>query len=466
MFTTNPLLNVDSYKKSHFLQYPPGTEYVSSYIESRGGDFDRTIMSGFTYFAKTFLATPVTHEHVKEAKEVCKLHGVPFNEEGYTRLVEVHGGYWPVQIKAVPEGTVVEGKNVLLQITNTDALMPWVTSFLETALLRAIWYPTTVATLSWHIRQDIMKALEKTAEKPMEVIDFMLNDFGSRGVSSLESSALGGMAHLINFKGTDNLPAIEMIRNYYGCTMAGNSIPAAEHSTITTWPREVDAFDNMITQFASGGILAVVSDSYDIYNACDKLWGVELYEKVKNCGARVVIRPDSGNAETVPVECVKILAKRFGFTMNDKGFKVLPWYIRVIQGDGVNRASINKIMLNLILEGFSVENVCFGMGGALLQILNRDTLKFAMKCSAIRINGVWADVYKDPITDPGKTSKKGILGLFIDSKGKYITDRIENGYLYKVSQDQMKVMYENGQMFNLIDFDDIRRNAAYRTLQD
>src|SRR5699024_5247826 len=142
----------------------------------------------------------------------------------------------------------------------------WLPSYLETLLLR-VWYPITVATLSWHVRQTIGRFLERTSDEAETQLPFKLHDFGARGVSSLESAAIGGAAHLVNFQGTDTLAALMLARAYYHEPMAAFSIPAAEHSTITVWGRdhEVDAYRNMLAHFAKpGALLSVVSDSYDI----------------------------------------------------------------------------------------------------------------------------------------------------------------------------------------------------------
>jgi len=442
--TKNIILNVDSYKASHYKQYPPGTQYVSSYIESRGGKFDSTLFFGLQVFIKDWLLTPITKADIDEAEEIFKAHGEPFNREGWERVLNVHKGFLPIQIRAVAEGSVVPVKNALVEVVNSDPELPWLTSYVETALLRAVWYPTTVATLSYNIKKVVTKFLEKTADKPMESLGFMLNDFGSRGVSSYESSAIGGLAHLVNFIGTDNIPAIVAAKKYYGCSMAGFSIPAAEHSTITSWGKENEskAYRNMVNQFKDNKILAVVSDSYDLENAVKNIWGKELKDEVINSGARVVIRPDSGDPVTMAVNCVNWLIDAFGSTTNSKGFKVLPPYVRVIYGDGINLDSITDICQALTNYSLSVENICFGMGGGLLQQLDRDTMRFAMKASAIMIDGVSHDVYKDPRTDPGKQSKRGVQCLFINADGKYVTDTIHNAYLYKTKA--MRLVYKDG----------------------
>ena len=272
----NIILNTDSYKASMFKQYPMGTTGVYSYIESRGGKYDETVFFGLQAFIKEYLLEPITQTDIDIADEIWTAHGEPFNRSGWQYILDNHAGYLPVVIRAVPEGTVVPVKNVLATIENTDPQCYWLTTWLETALLRAIWYPTTVASNSYESKKIILKYLEKNGDPT--TIDFKLHDFGARGVSSLESAGIGGAAHLVNFMGSDTISGVLYAREYYNAGIAGFSIPAAEHSTITSWGRdnEVEAYRNMLTQFAKpGSIVAVVSDSYDIYNAC-KLWGTEL----------------------------------------------------------------------------------------------------------------------------------------------------------------------------------------------
>jgi len=414
----NIIFNSDSYKYSMYLQYPPETKTVYSYIESRGGKWDSTVYFGLQAFIKKYLLTPVTMEDIDEAEAVILAHGEPFNRAGWEYIVRVHGGRLPIVIRSAPEGSIIPGKNVLLVIENTDPECFWLTTFLETALLRAIWYPTTVATNSYESKKEILSYLQKTGDP--ESIGFKLHDFGARGVSSKESAGLGGMAHLVNFNGTDTVMGLVYARNFYGADMAGFSIPAAEHSTVTSWGKENEVlpYRNMLKQFArEGTVVAVVSDSYDIFNACE-LWGTELKQEVIDSGATVVIRPDSGNPPEVVLSCVQILDKNFGHTVNAKGYKVLN-NVRVIQGDGIDKQMIRAILYTLTLAGYSADNVAFGQGGALLQMVNRDDLAFAMKCSAIQIGDRWVEVFKDPITDQGKKSKRGRVTLFQEADGRF-----------------------------------------------
>lgn len=456
---SNFILNSDSYKMSHYLQYPKGTEAVSSYIESRGGDYKRTVFFGLQMFLKE-LEKPITFENIDEAEKIVTAHGLPFNREGWEYIVRAHSGYLPVEIHAVKEGTVLPTHNVLVQVVNTDPRCFWLTSYIETALLRAVWYPVTVATESWHIKAIIYDSLLKSSDNPDAEIPFKLHDFGARGVSSLESAAIGGCAHLVNFKGTDTLSGLLYAREYYNEAMAGFSIPAAEHSTITAWGKEneVKAYENMVNQFGGKDkILAVVSDSYDIYNACSELWGKELKDLVVSNGARIVIRPDSGDPVEVVSKVIRILMDKFGYITNKKGYKLLPPYLRVIQGDGVNPDSIQEILDSLLYQNISTENIAFGMGGALLQKLNRDTLKFAMKANAIKIDGYWNDVWKSPVTDTGKGSKRGRLSLIKDSNGEFVTIRQDEIPLNE--RDYLEPVFCNGKVLRTQHFEEIRNIA-------
>lgn len=454
----NLILNTDSYKVSHWKQYPPGTEYVYSYIESRGGKFDRTLFFGLQMFLKEYLSKPITQEDIDEAENLWMWHGEPFNREGWQHILKQHGGFLPIEIRAVDEGTVVPVRNILLSVVNTDPKVPWITSYIETALLRAIWYPTTVATESWFCKKHIRNAYLKSADT-LNNVSFSLVDFGARGVSSEESSAIGGAAHLVNFQSTDNMSGILAAKRYYGARMPGFSIPAAEHSTITSWGREgeKDAYANMLKQFnGPNKMVAVVSDSYDIYNAVDYIWGDQLRREVINGGGTVIIRPDSGNPLTMPISVVSKLSEKFGYTVNSKGYKVLPSYLRVIQGDGIDVNSLPVILDNLLSVGFSAENLSFGMGGGLLQHVNRDTQKFAMKASAAYVNGQWRDVFKDPITDPGKVSKKGQLALVrVAGSGDFATVSHDGHAM----TDMLYQVYRNGDIQREQDFEDIRNLA-------
>ncbi|XP_003385030.1 PREDICTED: nicotinamide phosphoribosyltransferase-like [Amphimedon queenslandica] len=462
----NLLLTVDSYKVTHYCQYPPGTSKVYSYFECRGGVFPETVFFGLQYILKKYLVGKVvTEEKIQEAKEVYDGHlgsGL-FNEEGWRYILAQHNGHLPLKIKAVPEGMIVPVKNVLFTVENTDPKCFWLTNFIETLMVQA-WYPITVCTSSRAQKELIAKYLNETSDS-MEGLPFKLHDFGFRGSTSVESAGIGGAAHLVNFSGTDTVAALSFAKKYYNCKVAGFSIPAAEHSTITSWTKEgeVDAFRNMLTQFPNG-LMACVSDSYNIWDACEKLWGEKLKDLVEERGERggtLVVRPDSGDPPTVVVKVLEILGSKFGTITNKKGYKLLPPYLRVIQGDGISYESLTKILEALKDNKWSSDNLVFGSGGALLQKVHRDTQKCAFKCSYAVVNDKGVNVYKTPITDPGKKSKKGLMTLEIED-GQYVTKQEGTG---SPERDLLVPVFENGVLLKDYSFDEIRKLAEIELLK-
>lgn len=458
LYEENILLLTDGYKPSHWKQIPPGTTHLFSYFESRGGDFPVTTFFGLQYYVKRYLTgVVVTEEKIQEAKEFFAEYfgdDTIFNEAGWRRILEVHGGKLPVEIRAVPEGLRVPGSNTLLTIMNTDPELAWLTNYLET-LLSMVWYSMTVATQSRAMKDIIIDNLERTGDPTQYA--FKLHDFGFRGSTSVESSGIGGAAHLVNFMGTDTLSGIINLRRFYHAKkMPGFSIPASEHSTITSWGRafEGDAYENMLKAFPKG-FVAVVSDSYDIFNACENLWGDRLRDQILNREGTLVIRPDSGHPPTVVVQVLEILGRRFGYTINTKGYKVLDPHVRVIQGDGIDIKVLKDILDAMDANGWSGDNIAFGSGGGLLQKVNRDTLKCAFKCCAILRNGEWVEVMKDPITDPGKRSKAGKLVLIHDGVD-YRTVKEEDTDLPNI----LELVFRDGELMRDETIDEIRERAA------
>ncbi|MDR2081848.1 MAG: nicotinate phosphoribosyltransferase [Campylobacteraceae bacterium] len=431
----NFLLDSDSYKYSHFVQYPKN-EGLFSYIEARTGD--EVKFFGLQYIIKNMLTKMYSKDDIKEAKEIVTAHGLPFNEKGFEELRTL--GYFPLKIKAVKEGGVYPVQIPLVTIQSTDARFGWLVGFIETALLR-LWYPTTVATNSYKIKKVVQKYTQNT--------DFKVHDMGSRGVSCQENALIGGMAHLLNFKGTDTVISLLGARKYYNADMAGFSIPAMEHSTVTSWESEKDAFANMLSVYAKdGAILACVSDSYDYKNAVDKIWGKELKERVEKSDAIITIRPDSGDPIELIPYTLESLASNFGFTSAPDG-KLLN-SVRIIWSDGMNIDIIDKILSIVTKSGWSPDNVAFGIGGVLLQKVTRDMYSFAYKASAIKIDGKWRGICKSPVTNPVKKSKSGRIGAEFKD-GKYIVRDLDKDKF----ENALETVYLNGDLIKEYKFEDI-----------
>ncbi|GAA4340642.1 nicotinate phosphoribosyltransferase [Flaviaesturariibacter amylovorans] len=466
----NLLLLADAYKYSHHRLYQPGTSRIYSYLESRGGRFDNTVFFGLQYFLKHYLeGAVVTTDKIEEAAEwmpeVFGRNDV-FDPSLFRYILGRHGGRLPVRIRAVREGSLVPVHNVLLTIENTDPACFWLTNFLETLLMQ-VWYPSTVATLSHEVRRVVERYYRDTASAAAEGdTGYVLNDFGFRGVSSVESAGLGAAAHLLSFRGSDTIAGSVLARRYYGADkMWGGSVPATEHSVCTLLGEagELDVFRHVLETYPTG-IVACVSDSYDIFRACADYWGGTLRDQVLAREGTLVIRPDSGDPVFTLLRVMDILLEKFGYTVNEKGYKVLPPQVRVLQGDGVDLDSIRAIYGALQVNGISAENLVLGMGGALLQKVDRDTQQFALKCSWAEVNGAGTEVRKRPLELDGsgrlhrsfKGSKGGRLKLVRAADGYRTVGEAE----YPERADELITVFENGVLCAEQSYDEIRERLA------
>jgi nicotinamide phosphoribosyltransferase len=434
-YRSNQILDADSYSFSHPPQYPDGASQMHCYFSSRGGRFGTTLANvGLQGFLQDYLTTPITMAEVEEAAAFVPAHGEPFNLKGWTKIVKEYGGFMPVQIRALPEGLEVPTHRPLFTVDSVnDPDVFWVAGHLENQLVR-MWYPMTVSTQSYYIKKIILEALELSSDDPRGELPFKLHCFGSRGVSSRETAGIGGMAHLVNFMGSDTIEGIRYARHHYGAEMAGFSIPAAQHGTASAGGKsgELAFYRKFVQTFlAPGKTAACVSDTYDYFNAVENYWGEELREEVKNSGGTLVIRPDSGEPVEVILKTLQILERKVGMTKNFKGYKVLPKYFRVIQGDGVCEDSIREIYAEILKHKYSASNLAFGTGGAGLQKLDRDTQKCAYKNAWMLVNGQGVDIFKDPITDPGKKSLRGRQDLGSEGKLVYDMGKIPTKYTFE-----------------------------------
>jgi len=467
--STNLILATDSYKLNHWNQYPKDTEGVYSYFESRvGAKWPYTVFFGLQSILKEYLTKQVTYEDLSAASELARAHfGAPglFNYKGWEYIIDKHNGYLPLRIKAVPEGTVVPTGNVLMTVENTDPNCFWLTNAME-SILTHVWYPSTVATLSRTTKELIADKLRRTSDS-LDGLPFMLHDFGYRGASSHETAAIGGLAHLVNFQGTDTLPAMELALRDYGASLEdlAFSVPATEHSVMTSKGREgeLEIVNQLLDEYP-GGILSVVADSYDIYGFVNAV-GTIFKEKILARDGVFVVRPDSITREHQYPELLvawilESLWDNFGGTRTSQGFRVLDSHVRVLWGDGIDPHGIEKILNRAQLQGFGAENMVFGMGGGLLQKVNRDTQRFAFKASAIKRDGEWHDVQKQPL-DSSKASKKGRLRLERDTTGElYTVGEADAPHDHQDVADVLEVVYENGKLVKNQTLAEIRERAA------
>lgn len=461
----NAILDTDSYKLCHASMYSVfGCTASEAYIEPRIKN-EEILFFGLNIWLKNF--KPITMEMVDQAEEFFKLHIVDgeklFPRAAWEKVVNVYGGYPPIEIHAVPEGTVIPSQNALVILKSKDPELAWMVSYFEPQILRAVWYPTSIASRSRKIRKILRSFIRKTSDVDVDAATmFQHHDFGARGVSSKESASIGALAHLAaGSYGTDTCTGILYANEYYaGGPMAAYSVAATEHSIMTMNGKEgeVQAVYDMIKTFAKrpGTIVSIVSDGYDIFNLAQEYCNPYLKNLIIETGTKLVIRPDSGDAVEVISKLLDIFEAGYGVTTNSKGYKVIN-VVRILQGDGLSEVSDFTDILEMVkAKGFSTENIVFGQGGGLLQQINRDTYKFAMKTCAAELNGVWVDVFKDPVTDQGKKSKKGRLAVVVNDDGSIETVRVEevNG-----RTEMTKKVWDTGELLVDYTLEEIRKSA-------
>ena len=480
-FKVPATLAADFYKLFHRLQYPTKTEKVySTWIPrtSRITFVDKVVAFGFQafvqkylieYFNDNFFSRPQS-EVVAEYSRVVK-YCLGDNNPDTSHIEALHSlGYLPILIKAVPEGTLVPVRVPMLTIENTHEDFGWLTNFLETIASCELWQSATSATLALEYRKILDKYSALTSDIP-EFVDFQGHDFSMRGMSSLESAITSGMGHLLSFAGTDTIPAILGLENYYNANieneLVGCSVPASEHSVAccggSSSSEEEATFRRLITEVHPTGIVSLVSDTWDLWNVLTNILP-NLKEVINARDGKVVIRPDSGdpvdiicgvpysevldlddyslmnssgsvvkNLEdgkfykvnsydtgwTTKFECkeiseasvkgvIELLYETFGGTLNSKGFIQLSDKVGAIYGDSITLERANNICERLMAKGFASTNIVLGIGSYTYQYNTRDTFGFAMKATHCVINGVEKNIFKDPVTDDG--TKKSLTG--------------------------------------------------------
>jgi nicotinic acid phosphoribosyltransferase len=459
----------DSYKAGHYAQYPPCKKMVAYGEFRRSFDGDpsdtRFVFFGIRYIVEKYLNRKWTVADVEAAEKFYSTHNLghtpyPYPKELFLKFIRENDGYFPIRLEALPEGTVANVHVPVYQITAEGEYAPLCT-FFET-ILTHVWYPTTVATLSRRCKEVIQRAFDISVEKEMHfLVNSRLHDFGFRGCTTLEQSVLGGCAHLLNFNGTDTMSAA-----YYAQFVwnegrpVGESIPATEHSVMTSWPNEKLAIENMLDKFgAPGKLFSVVMDSYDYNHALNEVFP-SITNKLKQTGATLVLRPDSGDPPTVVLQALHAADRFMGSRINKLGYKVLN-QTAVIQGDGISFNMICKILDTIMKEGYSAQNVAYGMGGGLLQKVNRDTMSFATKLCHIKYaDGRAVDVMKKPKDDLTKVSLPGILQVRKVNRIPTIFPR-EDGEVVDPTQNLLKVVYDKGPVSSLTwdNFDTVRNRV-------
>lgn len=470
------ILRADSYKFFHSQAYAPNIIGMSSYGEARVSKNVTIVPFGLQLLIKKYLTQRITVEDVKVAQEFSKNHfgRELFAYDAWMKVALLYDGYLPLTIRAVPEGTPVTGGVPLYTVTCTDPDLFWMSAYFETLIQRAFWYPTTITSLDYDIKQEI-KRFYRISGADTGLLPFSLHDFGGRGVTCGEQAEIGGAAHLVNFMGSDTVEGIVTANHYYNEPMAAFSVAATEHSVECSFGLSLEGerayLEHVLSKAPAGSIISIVIDGRDVLRCARELC-TTFRDKIIASGAKVVFRPDSGDMLEIVPKILQMQAQAFGHDVNAAGFMKVKT-VGIIQGDGVDHMAIKTLLGNIVAMGYSADNVIFGSGGALLQKVNRDTFKFAQKASAIQVKQYyneaepwmgygleWKGIAKDPVTDPGKKSKEGVLTLARNKKsGELVTVRLDEGPLSNDLEDMHQLVYQNGKLFNETTLAEVRARA-------
>lgn len=471
---TLPLLLKDGYKVGHKFQYPDGTTLVYANLtprKSRDEQVDTVLFFGLQYFIKEYLLNQFDEQFFKRPKaEVLAAYKKRIDNYlgkdsiAYDHIEALHNlGYLPLEIKALPEGSLVPMRVPVLTIKNTLPEFFWLTNMLETLLSNILWKPCTSATTAFQYRKVFTRYAQETVGNDLSFVPWQGHDFSFRGMSGVEDAVMSGAAHLLSFTGTDTIPAIDFLETYYGADceaeLIGGSVPATEHSVMCmgTQDGEIETFERLITQVYPSGVVSVVSDTWDFWQVITEFLP-QLKDKILARDGKLVIRPDSGDpvkiicgdADAAPGSpaykgAIACMWETFGGSITPMGYKLLNSHIGLIYGDSITQERQLQILEGLKQKGFASYNVVLGIGSFTYEYVTRDTFGFAMKATYGEVNGEGRAIFKDPKTDDGtKKSAKGLIAVHQNEAGQYAYQ--DECTWEQEQQGALKTVFLNGEL--------------------
>ena len=482
------ILLTDGYKLDHRRQYPEGTEFVYSNWTPRSCQYfpeasEGTVVFGIEYFIKKYLLEEFNKNFFNRPKEevieefsrrINTFLGP--NQVGINHISALHDlGYLPIEIKALPEGTLCPIGVPVLTVINTVPEFFWITNYLETLMSACLWLPMTSATSARLYKKRLMEHALKTGFHDQPGLDFLCHDFSMRGMAGIEAAVMSGLGHLTSFTGSETIPALEAAEEYYNADadseLLAGTVPATEHSVMCAggMEDEFETFKRLITEIYPTGIVSIVSDTWDFWQVITE-YMPKLKDTIMARDGRVVVRPDSG--DPVKIICgdpeadpnspeykgaYELHGEIFGTTVNEKGYKVLDTHIGLIYGDSITLERQHQIYSQLEDKGFAATNLVLGIGSYTYQFKSRDSLGFAMKATWCQINGEAKEIFKNPKTDSGmKKSLKGLLQVYKEDGVYKVKDQVSKE---EEKQGCLRTIFKDGVLYKAGFLDIIRQNV-------
>lgn len=471
------ILLTDGYKLGHHFQYPKGTEMVYSNWTPRSCKYfpeasEGSVVFGIQYLVKEYLIKQFNENFFNLPKEqaVKEFHDrvdkfVGISNVGIEHIEALHDlGYLPIEIKALPEGSVCPIRVPMMTIKNTLPEFFWLTNYLETLISSVLWLPCTSATSARLYKKELKRHAKRTSFPGDVNIGFACHDFSMRGMAGIEAAIVSGMAHMTSFCGSETIPAIRAVEEYYNADsskeLVAATVPATEHSVMCAGGKEdeLETFRRLICEVYPNGIVSIVSDTWDFWQVVEDFLP-KLKKEIIARDGRVVIRPDSGDPVDIicglrtnphfntrivegryyccyapfdiDSEYVEIsegqyygayymLGKTFGWNTTDTGFRYPSTKVGLLYGDSITLERQKQIYMRLEGAGMAACNLVLGVGSFTYQFKSRDSLGFAVKATACKINGKLKEIFKQPKTDDGtKNSLKGLIAIY-EENGTYV----------------------------------------------
>lgn len=485
-----PLFHTDAYKLDHKRQYDLAgkvTRVYSNYTnrKSRVPGVDKVVHFGLQAYIQRYLMDEFEPFFSAGEGQACRLYEARVAQVlgpdaakaiGSDHIRALHSkGYLPLRFCAVPEGTAVPIGVPSFTVENTDPEFYWLTNFVETGLSAGIWQASTSATIAREYRKVLEAAAERSGSD-LAAVDWQCHDFSYRGMSSHESAAASGAAHLLSFTGTDSLVSLDWIDRYYGGDYVAGSVPATEHSVMCTGIEavgELETFSRLLDLYPTG-VLSVVADTFDLWRVLTEYLPA-LRDKILAREGKVVIRPDSGDPEKILCGdpeamsgspewwgVIHQLYDVFGGEVNDAGFIELNPRVGAIYGDSITLDRAQSITEHMARLRWASTNVVFGVGSFTYQYNTRDTFGSAMKATWAEVDGAGVNLLKDPVTDDGtKKSATGRLAVLYKAKAfggqMFLVERADK---FAEMNSLLQPVWEDGEFIKRQTFSDVRNVLA------
>ena len=477
----NPMLLCDFYKTVHSDMINPKMTKSMSYFTprmSRVNRWDKVVMFGVQMFCKTWLIDyfnkyffELSEEEV--VGEYTRVLDATLGKGiyGTEKIRKLHRlGYLPIEIIALPEGTMVPIHVPMFGITNTHDDFAWLPQALESLISAEMWYPQITATVGKTYRDIVNKYYEETVEDNVPRAR-ALGAFDFRGDMCVDAALMAGAGWCLSFLLTATVPAIPYLENIFNCDCTKEPVAygsvSTEHfvmcSNYAVDGDEITFLRKMLTELYPNTSFSCVLDSYDYWNVIDNILP-QLHDEIMAHNGCMLMRGDSGDCVEVVTKTVFKLWEQFGGTINSKGYKVLDPHVKAIYGDSITVQRCEEIYEILKNNGFACSNVALGVGSFsmhcieednILKPFTRDTFSSCIKACYAEVDGKCYPVFKNPKDGGFKKSQKGLCYVYEEDgvlkyKDEYTSENIPEGNL-------LETVFKDGKMVKDYTLDEIRQ---------